>query len=104
MVIVWHSVAKERLKDIFDYYLLVAGHKVAAKFIDKIQTSVERLVMMPLMASVELLLEGEPEMYRSLVIAERYKAIYYIDGEKIVVFDIWDCRQNPNSLRDRIVN
>lgn len=52
------------------------------------------------MASVEQLLDGEPEMFRSLVVLRRYKVIYYVTDETIYVADIWDCRQDPAILKE----
>ena len=49
------------------------------------------------MAAVELLLENEPIIYRSLVVIGTYKVIYYIGSNTVYIYDIWDCHQAPET-------
>jgi plasmid stabilization system protein ParE len=41
MVVRWSDIAAERLKQIFDYYLDVAGYDVAIKTVTKIKQSAD---------------------------------------------------------------
>lgn len=54
------------------------------------------------MAAVELLLEDEPIIYRSLVVTGTYKVIYYIGSNTVYIYDIWDCRQVPETNLKKI--
>jgi plasmid stabilization system protein ParE len=98
-------MAEQQLKYIFNYYNRVAGRSKAMKIVITVKEHTAALGAMPYMASVELLLENEPIKYRSLVISQRYKAIYHVDEENdaIVIVDLWDCRQDPDTLRRRVV-
>ncbi len=102
MVVKWEDGAKESLRNVYDYYLAVAGQRVATERISKILREVDRLNTGPYVASVEQSLEDEEDEVRSLVIMGRYKAIYYIEKETIVIVDLWDCRQSPLTLVKRI--
>jgi plasmid stabilization system protein ParE len=104
MVVRWHWLAEEQLKEIFDYHLKKAGHKTAKKIVVRIKEYTATLGMMPFIGPVELSLESEPEEYRSLVIPKKYKAIYHVDTENnsVIIVDLWDCRQSPESLKERV--
>ncbi len=103
MVVHWHWLAEEQLKTIFDYYREVSGERTAIKITLKIKEYTAALGAMPFMAPLELLLEDEAEQYRSLVVARKYKAVYYVDedNEEVIIVDLWDCRQNPETLKSK---
>jgi len=102
MVVRWSAVAEVRLKGIFDYYLDAAGDKVAMKIAVEIRNAVDSLGTMPLMAPVENDLTDREVVFRSLVINRRYKVIYFVEDESVIVVDIWDCHQNPVMLKKRV--
>ncbi len=102
MVVKWNKDAQIRIREIFDYYYDVVGQKTAMKITSTLRDSVDSLGRMPLKAPIELSLEDEPEKYRSLVILRRYKAVYYVEDETVIVVDIWDCRQSPAKLKTRV--
>lgn len=102
MVVRWTNFAESKLKEILDYYLIATNRKTAEKVIANIRSETNRLAVSPLIASREFLLEEEKEELRSLVIRRRYKAIYYIESDFVYIIDIWDCRRNPVSLKERV--
>ncbi|WP_085535418.1 type II toxin-antitoxin system RelE/ParE family toxin [Massilibacteroides vaginae] len=97
MVLIWLSPAKESLKEITDYYKKEYSERAARKIVRQIKTAVMKLKDFPEMAAVEFLLEDEPLIYRSLVVTSTYKVVYYIGSDVIYVYDIWDCRQSPET-------
>ncbi len=101
MKIIWLPLATRHLDDVFDF-LYERNPVAAVNRYNEILDRAEKLSASPLVASVELLLEKEPEMFRSLVILRRYKAIYFIEDETIKIADIWDCRRNPDTLKTGI--
>ncbi len=102
MRIEWADEAKARLREIFDYHLFAAGLEVAYKITDGIGSRIYRLLPHnPQAGPREWLLEGEPHEYRRLV-EGNYKIIYRIDGETVKIADIWDCRRDPEILRERL--
>lgn len=97
MVLTWLAPAKESLKEIADYYKREYSESAARKIVSQIRIAVEKLKDFPEMAAVEPLLEGEPLIYRSLVIRNTYKVIYSISIDMLYIYDIWDCRQAPET-------
>ncbi len=102
MVVRWYPRPRRVLKDIFDYYFNVAGHRTAIKIVERIRDSGESLKKMPYRASVELLLEDLPGKYRSLRVKPHYKVIYFVSDEAVNIVDIWDVRQDPRRLRRKM--
>ena len=100
MKLYYSPKAAKALTEIYEF-LCLKNERVAAIIHNDILDGIERLCIFPQMAPIEPLLAEEAEMFRSLVINRRYKAIYFIEGETITVVDIWDCRQNPETLKDR---
>ncbi len=100
MRIEWTDEAKARFSEIFDYHFSVAGLTIADKITDRIGSRIYRLLPNnPRAGQREWLLEGEPHEYRRLV-EGNYKIIYRIDGETVKIVDIWDCRRDPDALRE----
>ena len=52
----------------------------------------------PQIGKVEPLLEGMRKEYRSYVISELTKCIYYIENDFIVIVDWWDTRRGIKTL------
>ncbi len=101
MKIEWQDPAKRKIQDIFDYYNLTAGARVARKITRRIVESTRILVKNPMGGQREWLLEDMPYEYRRLV--EGYhKVVYRIDGDTVLIVDIWDCRRDPADLRQNI--
>lgn len=99
MVLKWLLPAKESLKEIVDYYKEGYGINTARRIANQLKKSSKKLKRFPQMAAIEPLLKDEPIVYRSLVVTKNYKVIYYIGENTIYVYDIWDCRQNPDRLK-----
>lgn len=62
----------------------------------------ELLAANPYMGKEEPLLEKRRRPYRSLVLDELHKVIYYIDADAVYIVDLWDVRRNPDALAERI--
>ncbi len=56
----------------------------------------------PLLGSKELLLEDLLFDYRKVVIKPWFKLIYAFTDTKLYLIDVWDTRQNPDTLIDRV--
>lgn len=101
MKLIYTAKAIESLDEIFEF--LHQKNEHAAVFIhNHILDEADKLLAHPQMASIEPLLKGEVETYRSLVVRHNYKIVYRVEGEIIYIVDIWDCRQQPERLKRRI--
>lgn len=54
----------------------------------------------PYMGPLEPLLAERRTSYRSFVVHEHYKLIYWVDEEKEILYvsDLWDTRREPEGL------
>lgn len=99
MEIIWEDGASKQLQTIVDYYLQVAGMRVAEKMLDKIESTANRLSTFPCLGPVETALAGLPHTYRSIVAHPHYKIIYRVAEEAVYITGIWPCRQDPQKLK-----
>ena len=104
MVIIWRPEASKALWEIYDFYA-DKEEKAARKILTTIVNAIDKLSAFPEMAAVEQELANEPEVYRSLVAHKFFKVVYVVDRERgeVVIVGIWDCRQNPDTLKRRTI-
>jgi plasmid stabilization system protein ParE len=96
--IVWSELAERQLNGVFYYYSFEASAKIARKIIHRILDRVSILESDPLVGQKEELLREYPEDYRYLV-ENNYKIIYWQKGNLITIASVFDCRQNPESVK-----
>lgn len=104
MVINFQEKAEQRLKEIYSYYKL-RSKKVADELLADIYNSVYPLGNFPQMGVLEPILSDLPVNFRSFVVRDNYKIVYFIDEEKEIVniATIWDCRQNPKKMKEEVM-
>ncbi len=90
------------MRDIVLFYKKERSIKLAEKLFLEIELSVSHLAEFPEMGTVEALLNNCAKVYRSLVVTEIYKIIYYIEKDKVFISDIWDCRRDPETYQQKI--
>ncbi|MCL1614986.1 type II toxin-antitoxin system RelE/ParE family toxin [Bacteroides sp. ET71] len=100
----WDKLAKESLVEILRYGSLTWGKRVAKNMRLTIKETEKLLSTNPLMGKNEPELQGNKLQFRSLVIHEHYKLIYYYSTDKDIlrIVDIWDTRMNPANLKQRV--
>jgi len=101
MGIIWLPLAEKALEAIFSFYE-EKSIQAARKIITDILQATNQLSIHPEMAEVEQLLQERPETFRSLIIRQTYKVVYYIDETAIYIVDVWDCRQSSKKLKKGI--
>ena len=102
MTIKWYAKAVADLDKLYDYYVKL-NPNAAVMLYNKILDNVQILETQPYIAAVEQLLEDYPEGYRSLVVAKKYKAVYFIQNNTILIVQIFDCRQNSLKLKRTVL-
>jgi len=102
MKVIWLDAAQEQMEEIYEF-LAQQNPKAAVEIYNEIIEEADRLAGFPEMASLEQSLREEAKSYRSLIVRRTYKAIYRIDAksEKVVIVSVWDCRQDPETLKKR---
>ena len=96
--IIWTNFAISELKNIFLYYRMVAGDKVAEKIRKSIFASTKPLIKQPLIGATEENLIELKQGHRYLVDGN-YKIIYRQIDNDIFITDVFDCRQNPSKIK-----
>ncbi|MEZ5071936.1 MAG: type II toxin-antitoxin system RelE/ParE family toxin [Bacteroidales bacterium] len=93
----WDPKAKESLDDIYEY---IARDSVsAAKHVKKTLVQLAgSLGFLPEKYSREEYLDNEPENYRS-VSKWRYKIIYEVTDQYVIISDIFNTSQHPSKIR-----
>lgn len=102
MQVKWDKRALKRLEKATDYGLYKFGEITSVRFYQKIRSYDSLLAEHPRMGKIEPLLIGRRFEYRSLVVHEFFKLIYYINEvkDRIVVADLWDVRKEPRSMKE----
>ena len=95
---------KQQVAELFRYLKVTFGKRIAVSVRDEIKEQLLRLKEFPQMGAVESQLEGEPEVYRYLIVRHNKilytveKILYTVEADHVFVYLLWDCRQEPRSL------
>ncbi|GHT55767.1 hypothetical protein AGMMS49982_22000 [Bacteroidia bacterium] len=101
MVIIWLPLAEEALSGIFRFYN-ERSEQAAIKLVFDIRQATKQLAKYPEIGFREPLLAYRPETFRSLIVRKTYKVVYYIEKGTVYIADVWNTRQDPENLRNRI--
>jgi plasmid stabilization system protein ParE len=93
--------ARTDLENIYTFIKL-KNEKAAINIHDSILDEVGFLKSFPQIAPIEQAFTDLPKTYRSLVVKNTYKVVYYVEDEIIYIIAVWDCRQNPNKLKKKL--
>ena len=102
MQVKWDKRALKQLDKATEYGFWKFGEITAIRFYQKVRGYDSLLTEHPRMGKVESLLVGRRFEYRSLVVHEHYKLIYFINEakERIVITNFWDTRREPKRLNE----
>lgn len=100
--IVWKKKAENQLNAAVTYGLATFGEKVAGKFYQQIRKYDALLAQYPHLGQREPLLAHRQQEYRSIVMHEHYKLVYYIDQQYLYIAALWDTRREPKQLSAHI--
>jgi len=99
MKIIWTHEALEETKLIYEYHKSNVSLKVAESLKSKIFSSVKNLQKHPKKGQIEELLLNRKEEFRYLVTGN-YKIIYKLTAKEIYIMKVFDCRRNPDKIRN----
>lgn len=99
MKILWTDFASSVLAEIYAYYKLKAGLKVAKRIRSDVFTAVQQLEHHPKSGQIEETLKELGEDHRYLV-AGNHKVVYKQIPEGILITDVFDTRQDPEKIND----
>jgi plasmid stabilization system protein ParE len=84
------------------YYNEMGGERAAANLHQKYLQKQKRLLKYPETGYPEPLLCDRKIRYRSVIINDYYKMVYYVKGDVLRVAAFWDMRMHPDNLRKTI--
>jgi addiction module RelE/StbE family toxin len=96
--------APEALEDMDNIYHYHAEYNevYAVELYNQIIEEAEQLQYFPQMAQKEPLLKDYLEEYRSLVVRNNYKLVYFVENKTVNIVAVFDCRQNPQKMQSEI--
>ena len=97
MKIRWHKRAEASLRQVEQYVLENFGEKVRQEFMDEVEKSVGSLAEMPTLGRLDPLFAHRQIAYRSIIVRNLNKVVYYIKNDAIHVAAFWDTRREPKN-------
>lgn len=96
----WRKRAETQLTKAVTFCTKTFGKRIAQQFIGNVDHQVRLISAHPHIGPLEPLLNNRRHSYRSLVVHEHFKLIYYIDEKKefIYIVALWDIRREPEAL------
>jgi len=100
MKVIWLNTAQKHVDEIYDF-LAQQSLRAAADIYNDIIDVVDNLARFPEMGMLEPSLCEELHAYRCLIVRQTYKVIYRVnaDWDEVIIVSVWDCRQNPETLK-----
>lgn len=98
----WLQHAENKLDDIYSYYSIKAGKRVAQKLINGIVDTTIGIKKQPEIGQVEVYLKHKKQEFRYLVF-NNYKIVYWINYEfgRIEIANVFDTRQKPEKISEK---
>ena len=89
--VVWTFEAENDLDDIYEFYLQVSD-EIALKIISEIILETDKIVFLE-----EFQVDEINSKYRRIIV-RHFKILYRVVSNEIVIFGVFDSRQNPEKL------
>jgi len=100
--VLWSERAFARRQAIEDYILYSFGYAAYADYVEAVNEWKNVIRENPCVGAVEPLLVGGRKEYRSVVIANQTKCIYYVEDDCIMIADWWDTRRSIVQLKQNL--
>lgn len=104
--VIWRKRAERQLDIATTQGCKLFGERIAAKFYWQVKRDSALLATHPHLGIVEPLLDDRRRNYRSLVVHEHFKLVYYIDEKQqtLYIVALWDTRCEPARLSQQIIS
>lgn len=104
MQIIWTNKSILEFSKIAEYIKYEFGYKAKEKFKKSVKRTEKIIKDNPYIKPQEELLLDDPRELRSILVNKLNKLIYFVDKENntIYIADIWDIRQCPENLKNRV--
>lgn len=98
MQIKWSEHARRDLDAILEQGTRLFGEQTALRFFQQLEKQITLLLHNPYMEKREFMQKNFHKEFRSIVVHQHYKLVYFIDKEQIRIVSLFDTRRNPASL------
>lgn len=102
MKVIWIPFAQNEVRKTARYINKEFGKERRDQFINEVRNVSRLLSENPKLGKPEPLLADYTKMYRSYVMNNLNKIIYWIAENQIEIVDLWDVRRDPTSLTKQV--
>lgn len=102
MKVDWHPRARIGREQVADYIRERFGARHVKKFRQSVDQTVRMIMRHPEIGSIDPLFVDRPRTYRSVIIDNLSKIVYFVEGDVIYIAAFWDCRRDPSTEADSV--
>ena len=102
MKVIVTSFAQQQINETADYIRREFDRSRMSRFLQKVRETRRLLADNPYLGPIESILSEKQVTYRYVVVDKLNKMVYYIENEKIIIADFWDCRREPAALANQV--
>lgn len=95
LAIHWYKGASIALHQIENYILQEFGELARQDFMDEVEKTVLNLADFPALGVIDPLFAHRKKTYRSIIVRELNKIVYYVKDDTIHIAGFWDTRREP---------
>lgn len=97
----WLEFAENKLEDIYAFYSVKAGKRIAKKLINGIVDATIGIEKHPESGQIEINLQHREQEFRYLLF-KNYKIVYRVNHNynRVEIANIFDTRQNPEKINE----
>ena len=100
--IIWDPQALEQVHEIYDYYYEHMSPQVAYDLLNDLMGAPDILEKFPKAGKIEPAFDGVDVEFRFLVVRKHWKLIYFEWEDACHIAVVWDTRNNPDILVQRL--
>jgi len=97
MNIRWHKWAAAQLLQVEEYVLRNFGEYTRQEFMDEVEQATLLLAEMPIMGKTDPLFVHRKLTYRSFIVRQLNKIVYYVKDDTLHIAAFWDTRREPKN-------
>ena len=102
MKLVWNDDAKFSMREVARYINRKFGKKSRKEFMQRLHDVEHYIKTNPDSPKIDPLSEGRKRVYRSVLINNLSKLVYYVEGDEINIAAFWDGRTDAEEQARRI--
>ncbi|MBQ3656798.1 MAG: type II toxin-antitoxin system RelE/ParE family toxin [Bacteroidales bacterium] len=99
MNVVWSKKFTKSIKRFFSYCLDNYGETISTKKYQKLSSIINRLSAFPEIGFIDPFLKDENKVCRVVMFEKKYKLVYCIEKETIILVNLLDTYKNPKTLK-----